>query len=250
MFALHDPLDDALRAELAEYDDFTASILARRGIESKQAAEHFLNPSYDEHLHDPLLMTDMEKAAKRLAKAITRGEKIAVWSDYDCDGGPGGVLMHDFLQKVGATFENYIPHRHLEGYGVNEMGVEKLAKGGATLMVTVDSGITDVEPIKRAHELGMEVIVTDHHLPGDALPDAFAVVDPKARADEPYPFKELCGSGLAWKLCCATLAVAPALREKVGAGGEKWLLDMAGLETTGDMMPIPGEKFLIPHTCP
>src|SRR6185503_3784337 len=124
MFPLHEPLEDELRAELKGYDDLTASLLARRGIVTREAAEKFLNPSYDSHLHDPLQMTDMPKAARRLADAIVSGEKIAVWSDYDCDGIPGAVLMHDFLKKTGANFENYIPHRHLEGYGMNIVGIE------------------------------------------------------------------------------------------------------------------------------
>ena len=248
MFSLHDPLSDTLRAELSEYDDLTAALLSRRGVTSREAAARFLKPSYDEHLHDPLLITDMPRAAERLARAITSGEHIAIWSDYDCDGGPGGVVMHDFLQKVGAHFENYIPHRHLEGYGMNVAGIEKLAAGGATLVVTVDSGITDVEPVARAKELGMDVIITDHHLPlATGLPDAYAVVNPNARADETYPFKELCGSGLAWKLVCATLALAPQLREQhdIAPGWEKWLLDMVGLATVADMVPLVGENRVL-----
>lgn len=245
MFPLHEPLIDALREELVGYDDLTAALLARRGIATKEAADKFLNPSYDLHLHDPLLITAMPVAAKRLGAAILRGERIAVWSDYDCDGIPGGVLMHDFLKKAGANFENYIPHRHDEGYGMNEGGVERLAKNGVTLVVTVDSGITDLAPIKRAKELGVDVIVTDHHLPGEKLPDAFAVVNPNARSDETYPFKGLCGSGVAWKLVCATLAVEPALREKIPDGWEKWLLDMVGLATIADMVPLTGENRVL-----
>ena len=245
MFPLHDPLDAAQRDEFVAYDDLTAALLARRGVTTKEAAERFLNPSYDSHLHDPLLMTDMQKAAERFAKAITSGEKIAVWSDYDCDGIPGAVLMHDFLRKAGANFENYIPHRHLEGYGVNVSGIEKLAKSGVTLVVTVDSGITDVAPVARANELGIDVVVTDHHLPGEKLPEAFAVVNPNARAGEPYPFRSLCGSSVAWKLCCAALIVAPSLREKVPEGWEKWLLDMVGLATIADMVPLTGENRVL-----
>ena len=246
MFPLHDSLDDVLRAELAEYDDLTAALLARRGVATRDDAERFLNPSYDLHLHDPLLMTDMPKAVRRLADAIIAGEKIAVWSDYDCDGIPGGVIMHDFLKKVGANFENYIPHRHTEGYGVNSAVIEKLAKSGVTLVVTVDSGITDLEPIARATELGVEVIVTDHHLPAQAgLPDAFAVVNPNARDNETYPFHDLCGAGIAWKLVCATLATEPELREKVPEGWEKWLLDMVGLATIADMVPLTGENRVL-----
>lgn len=246
MFPLHEPLDDALRAELEEYDDLTAALLARRGIRTKEAAEKFLHPSYDTHLHDPFLMVDMRKAAKRLADAVLAGEKIAVWSDYDCDGIPGAVILHDFLKKVGANFENYIPHRHDEGYGVNSAGVEKLAREGkAMLLVTVDSGITDAEPIARAKELGMDVIVTDHHLPGTVLPDAFAVVNPNARNDETYPFRSLCGSGVAWKLACAVLATEPTLRERVPFGWEKWLLDMVALATVADMVPLVDENRVL-----
>ncbi len=263
MFPLHNPLDASLRAELGEYNDLTAALLARRGVTTKTAAEDFLNPSYELHLHDPLLMTDMPKAAWRLADAILTGERIAVWSDYDCDGIPGAVLLHDFLKKVGANFENYIPHRHLEGYGVNAVGIEKLAKSDVQLIVTVDSGITDLEPIALAKELGMDVIVTDHHLPRlaeaaseggpkDTLPDAFAVINPNARADETYPFHELCGSGVAWKLVCATL---PRLRSEqvargevpIPEGWEKWLLDMVGLATIADMVPLVGENRALAH---
>jgi len=245
MFPLHEPLAATLREELAPYDDLTAALLSRRGIRNKDEAEKFLNPSYDMHLHDPLLMVDMPLAAKRLGTAILSGERIAVWSDYDCDGVPGGTLLHDFLKKAGANFENYIPHRHDEGYGMNEDGIEKLARGGVKLIVTVDSGITDVGPIKRASELGMEVIVTDHHLPGEKLPEAFAIVNPNARADETYPFKGLCGSAVAWKLIVATLELEPSLREKVPAGWEKWLLDMVGLATVADMVPLIGENRVL-----
>jgi single-stranded-DNA-specific exonuclease len=245
MFPLHDPLDDTLRAELSAYDDLTAALLVRRGITTRTEAETFLNPSFDDHLHDPLVMTDMPKAARRLADAILAGEKIAVWSDYDCDGVPGGVLMHDFLEKTGAQFENYIPHRHHEGYGVNVTGVETLVRNEVTLIITVDSGITDHEPVARARALGADVIITDHHLPSETLPDAFAVVNPHARPDETYPFRGLCGSGVVWKLVCATLAVEPRLREKAPVGWEKWLLDMVGLATIADMVPLIGENRLL-----
>lgn len=255
MFPLHDPLDDTLRAELAQYDDLTAALLARRGVVTSEEAEIFLNPSYDSHLHDPFLMTDMQKAARRFADAILAQEKIAVWSDYDCDGIPGGVVLHDFLKKTDANFENYIPHRHEEGYGMNIAGVEKLVKeGGVKLIVTVDSGIVDRGPVARAKELGADVIVTDHHLPGPLLPDAFAIVNPNARADEAYPFRGLCGAGVAWKLVCATIRLmkdsgpaSPRLRRatELPLGWEKWLLDMVGLATIADMVPLVGENRVL-----
>ncbi|MDQ1299651.1 MAG: single-stranded-DNA-specific exonuclease [Patescibacteria group bacterium] len=245
MFLLYDPIDDSVREALRTYDDITAALLARRGITTAEDAEAFLSPSYDAHIHDPMLMLDMPKAAERLAGAIGSSEKIAVWSDYDCDGIPGGVLLHDFLKKAGANFVNYIPHRHNEGYGVNIPGLEKLAKEGVTLVVTVDSGITDVEAVARANELGMEVIVTDHHLPAEELPPAFAILNPNARSEETYPYKSLCGAGVAWKLVCATLAVGFPGRDLIPEGWEKWLLDMAGLSTIADMVPLTGENRVI-----
>lgn len=244
MFSLHEPLGEELRGILSAYDDLSASLLARRGIASKEDAEVFLSPSYDRDIHDPMLLKDMPKAAARLAKAIDAKERVAVWSDYDCDGIPGGVLLHDFLKKAGANFVNYIPHRHEEGYGVNEAGLEKLAKDGVTLVVTVDSGIVDNDAVAHANTLGMDVIVTDHHEPGSELPPAYAVVNPKQKG-ETYPFRELCGAGLAWKLACATLQHGFMGREKIAPGWEKWLLDMAGLATIADMVPLIGENRVI-----
>ncbi len=244
MVAFHKPIDEELREELRAYDDITAALLARRGVTSAKDADVFLHPSYDEHTHNPMLIKNMPKASARLAHAIDTNEYIAVWSDYDADGIPGGVILHDFLKKVGARFTNYIPHRHLEGYGMNVSGIEKLSEQGVTLIITVDSGITDVEPIARATELGMEVIVTDHHEVGEKMPDAFAVVNPK-QDGETYPFRELCGAALAWKLVVATLSHGFVGRENIPDGWEKWLLDMVGLSTIADMVPLVGENRVL-----
>jgi single-stranded-DNA-specific exonuclease len=244
MVALHAPLETALREELKEYDELIAGLLFRRGISNRGEAQAFLTPSYEDHLEDPLKMLNMPKAVARIATAIDSQEHITVWSDYDCDGIPGGVLLHDFLKKAKANFSNYIPHRHEEGYGVNVLGVEKLAREGTKVMITVDSGITDVEAIGRARELGIDVIVTDHHLPGEVLPNAFAIIDPKQKG-ETYLFTELCGAGLAWKLVCGVLAHGFSGREDIPLGWEKWLLDMAGLATIADMVPLVGENRVI-----
>jgi single-stranded-DNA-specific exonuclease len=244
MFPLHDVLTDDIRTELKEYDDLIAGLLARRNVTTGKEAQAFLNPSYDEHIHDPMLLLNMPKAAKRIAHALDTGERITVWSDYDCDGIPGGVILHDFLKKAGANFTNYIPHRHNEGYGVSVSGIEKLAKEGTTLVVTVDSGIVDNDAVIRANELGMDVIVTDHHLPGAVLPPAFAVIDPK-QDGETYPFRELCGAGLAWKTVCAVLAHGFTGRDAIPEGWEKWLLDMVGLATVADMVPLTGENRVL-----
>lgn len=253
MFSLFEPIDDSVREALSAFDDFTASLLARRGVKTAAEAEAFLSPSYDAHIGDPLLIFNMEKAARRVAAAIDAQERITVWSDYDCDGIPGGVVMHDFLKKAGANFTNYIPHRHLEGFGLNEMGLKKLSEEGTTLLITVDCGIADVEQVAYANSLGMEVIVTDHHLPRrkevkgksvEELPLAYAVVDPKQEG-ETNNYRDFCGGGLAWKLCCAVLAVGFTGRDQIPAGWEKWLLDMAGLSTIADMVPLTGENRVI-----
>lgn len=244
MFSLFDSIDPEVREALKAHDDFTASLLARRGIRTHEEADAFLSPSYDAHIGDPLQILNMEKAARRVAAAIDSNERITVWSDYDCDGIPGGVVLHDFLKKAGANFDNYIPHRHLEGYGLNVDGIEKLAKAGTKLIITVDSGIADVAEVARANELGIEVIITDHHLPQEVLPPAFAVVDPKQEG-ETYPYRDFCGGGLAWKLSCAVLAVGFKGRENITPGWEKWLLDMAALSTIADMVPLTGENRVI-----
>jgi single-stranded-DNA-specific exonuclease len=244
MFSLFDSLDEDVRTTLREFDDLTAALLARRGITTSEEAEAFFAPSYDEHLGDPLLILNMKKAAERIVAALEAKERIAVWSDYDCDGIPGGVVLHDFFKKAGANFTNYIPHRHEEGFGLNEQGIEKLHADGVSLLITVDCGIADAEAVAYANSLGMEVIITDHHLPGEVVPDAFAIVDPKQEG-ETYPYKEFCGGGLAWKLVCAVLALGFTGREKIAPGWEKWLLDMAGLSTIADMVPLTGENRVI-----
>ncbi len=244
MVPLYAPPETSLREALSEYDDLTAGLLSRRGITTAEQARAFFAPSYEEHVQDPMQILNMPKAAARVAQAINNKERITVWSDYDCDGIPGGVLMHDFLKKAGANFNNYIPHRHEEGYGVNVLGVEKLAREGTTLLITVDSGITDNEAIARATELGIDVILTDHHLPGEVLPNAFAIIDPK-QADETSAFREYCGAALAWKLVCAVLQHGFEGREQIPLGWEKWLLDMAGLATIADMVPLVGENRVI-----
>ncbi len=244
MTALHAPIDKEIRETLSAYDDLFASLLVRRGITTAKEAAAFLNPSYDAHLHDPMQMKNMPAAAARLARALEKGEYIAVWSDYDADGIPGGVILHDFLKKAQAHFTNYIPHRALEGYGVNTDGVEKLARAGVTLLITVDSGITDNAALAYAKERGIDVIVTDHHEPSDTLPDVFAVIDPKQEG-ETYPFRDLCGAALAWKLVCATLTHPFPTRKNFTEGWEKWLLDMAGFATISDMVPLLGENRVL-----
>lgn len=221
--------------------DLLKRLLDRRGIppDERQA---FLYPSYDEHLHNPFLMNGMQESVDRILRAIENNESIVVYSDYDADGIPGGVILHDFFKKIGYQhFTNYIPHRHEEGYGLHMDAVEQFVADGVRLIITIDLGITAVKEVAYAQEHGVDVIVTDHHLPQAELPNAYAILNPKKPGDT-YPFKELCGAGVAFKLVQALVSKTPSL---AGTGWEKWLLDMAGLATMSDMVPLVDENRVL-----
>lgn len=251
----YEPAPDLLpgeRSQLDLFSDLTAKLLHRRGLRDNQTAQAFINVDYDKHTHDPFLLKDMERVVERLLTAISAGEKICVYSDYDADGVPGAVVFSDFLKKVGHTnFVVYIPHRNLEGFGLHDEAIEKIVSGecdgtgqGAKLIVTIDCGIADVAQVEFAKGLGAEVIVTDHHECGAELPKAFAIINPKQPGCT-YPEKMLCGSGVIFKVVQA-LIVRGRERGLPGfdmpIGWEKWLLDMVGLATLSDMVPLTGEN--------
>lgn len=230
--------------ELSAHSPFLQTLLKNRGVVGAKEAEKFLKPDYSRDIYDPFLILNMEKAVERILRAIKNEEKIAVYGDYDCDGIPGSVILHDLLKKIGCTnFENYIPHRHTEGYGLNNDAISGFAKNGIGLLITVDCGITDVLEVAYAQKLGIDVIVTDHHLPQEALPPAYVILNSK-QEDDTYPDDMLCGAGLAWKLSCAILARGKesGMFSDVPDGWEKWLLDMAGLSTIADMVPLVNEN--------
>lgn len=218
-----------------------ARLIEKRGIHENDI-DAFLSPVYHER-PDPFLMRDMDRAVVRILVAFERGEKIAAWTDYDCDGIPAGALLTDFFRMIGYPLRSYIPERS-EGYGLNTDGILKLKEEGVTLIVTADVGITNVNEVAFAKEQGIDVIVSDHHLPGEALPDAIAVLNPH-RADCAYPFKELCGTGVAFKLVEALIrknmdTACPYFSWREGQ--EKWLLDLVALATVADMVPLVGEN--------
>jgi single-stranded-DNA-specific exonuclease len=217
-------------------------LLMNRGITDEAAAVAFLAPSYDEQLHDPILLHDSKKAAQRIAKAIQNDEPIVIFSDYDCDGIPGAVVLHDLFSALKyQNFSNYIPHRHYEGFGLSVTAIEKLAAAGAKLIITIDCGTSDVAAVERANELGVDVIITDHHEPDKNLPAAVAIVNPKLGD---YPFSELCGAAVAFKLAQVVLT---QVDHEVLPGQEKWWLDMVGLATIADMVPLVGENRVLAH---
>jgi single-stranded-DNA-specific exonuclease len=257
-YAIRRQLSNEEQAKLAGFSPLLAHLLHHRGLTDAETAQKFLAPDYVRDTHDPFLLKGAEKAAERVIKAIQNDERIAIYADYDADGIPGAVIWNDFFQRIGfKNFSIYIPHRHDEGFGLNIAAVDHLALHDAVeLLITVDCGISDVKPVERANELGMEVIITDHHEPPvspstgrESLPPAFAIIDHK-QIDCAYPDKNICGSGVAFKLIQAILKKSKeAKKEKskdekifLKEGHEKWLLDMVGLATLSDMVPLVGEN--------
>ncbi len=211
-------------------------ILAARGLdESSKAA--FLSPDYSKN-HDPFLLPDMDKAVKRLAKAQKKQEKITIYGDYDIDGLTATTLLLDAFASFGfKNIDVFIPNRFVEGYGMTVDAVEKIASGGANLIITVDCGSLSHVEIDRANELGVDVIVTDHHNVADQQPPAVAVINPK-RIDSKYPFSDLAGVGVAFKLVQAMQTKMDGLP----VGQEKWLLDLVALGTVCDIVTLVDEN--------
>ncbi|MDA8597182.1 single-stranded-DNA-specific exonuclease RecJ [Candidatus Pacebacteria bacterium] len=229
-------------AALSHLDPLTQQLLVNRGITTKAEADSFLNPSYEEEQHDPFLLHDMDKAVVRILRAMDAGERIAIFSDYDCDGIPAAVVLHDFFVAVGhENFTNYIPHRHYEGFGLSSTAVNKLHAEKVDLIITLDCGTSDHEAVSQANRHGIDVIITDHHEPKDTLPEAVAVVNPKV--GESYPFAGLCGAGVIYKVVQALIQKGKENKQfSLIDGWEKWWLDMVGIATIADMVPLTGEN--------
>jgi single-stranded-DNA-specific exonuclease len=245
-YRLREKPTDVIRENLKAYHPLLQELLHARGITEHADAEVFISPDYNVHIHNPYLLKDMDKVVQRILHALERGERIGIFSDYDADGIPGAVVISDFFKKIGyENYEVYIPHRNDEGYGMSHEATDLFKSNGVTLMVTIDCGIADVEEVEYAHSLGIDVIVTDHHLPHEVLPPAYAIINPKQPGCE-YPEKMLCGAGVIWKVVCALLQSDDFKKEySVNEGWEKWLLDMVGLATLSDMVPLRGENRVI-----
>ena len=227
------------------HENLLEHLMFARGIDTLDHAA-FLNPDFERDSHDPYLLPDMEKAVDRILAAKKNNEHVAVWSDYDADGIPGGVMLSEFLRVMGLLVTHYIPHRHKEGYGLNIDGIEELKAANVSLVVTVDLGTTEVVHIAHAQTLGIDIIVTDHHLQPDVLPEVFALINPKLKSSR-YPFDGLCGAGVAWKLVQGLLVKLRASGQPFdyAQGKEKWLLDLVGIATLSDMVPLVGENRML-----
>jgi single-stranded-DNA-specific exonuclease len=217
-----------------------ARLLVLRGVEHAQDVEPFLHPSLS-GMHDPFLMAGMKEAVERLGQAVACREKILVYGDYDVDGTMAVVVLLTALRSLGAEVEAYIPHRLTDGYGMRVPVIERAAADGVRVVLSVDTGIREHEVLERAHELGVDAIVTDHHQPGTHLPPAFAILNPK-RADCQYPDKNLAGCGVAFKLAQALLKkFRPELTEKTLAS----YLKIVAIGTVADVVPLLGENRII-----
>jgi single-stranded-DNA-specific exonuclease len=229
---------------MESYGELLRILLEKRGITDFAQAEVFLKPDYERDFHDPYLMRDMERACVRIYEAIDAGEKTVIYADYDCDGIPGAVILTDLFKKINyKNFEVYIPERNSEGYGLNLEAIKQFATKGVKLIITIDLGITAVEEVAQAEVDGIDVIITDHHIPPPTLPRAYAILNPKT--DE-YPEKMLCGAGVVFKLVQGFIKKYGEYY-KISKGAEKWMLDMAGLATLSDMVPLVGENRAIAY---
>lgn len=234
------PVDEPASRRLAEalrLAPAVARLLCQRGLGDPEAADRFLRPTLA-HLHDPWLLADMGPAVDRLLAALERRERIAIHGDYDVDGVTSTVILRRALELLGGEVTHYIPERLRDGYGLQPAGVERLAADGVRVIVSVDCGIRSGDAARRARELGVDLIITDHHEPECDLPDALAVINPK-RADCTYPDKMLAGVGVALKL-------VQALCQR--RGREKWLpafLKLAAIGTVADVVPLVGENRVI-----
>lgn len=215
-------------------------MLVQRGITNFDAAKNFFRPQLS-GLHNPFLMKDMQKAVDRIIEAFSTGEKILVFGDYDVDGTTAVACMYQFLKTYHPLTEFYIPHRYREGYGVSKAGIDYAAENGYTLMISLDCGIKSVSLVEYAKTLGIDFIVCDHHLPDEILPPAVAILNPKQK-DCPYPFKELCGCGVGYKLITA-LCEAMELPDDTA---HKYL-DLVATAIAADIVSITGENRILAY---
>lgn len=232
--------------QFPEFPKAILQLLYNRNIKTQKEINEFFNPDYERDLHDPYLFKGMREAVLRIKEAIDKKEKIVVYGDYDADGVSASVILHTLFKELGADFDVYIPDRYKDGYGLTVNMVEEFAKQKVDLIITVDCGITSVKEVGLANKKGMQVIITDHHLPQDELPPALAIINARQK-DDTYPFKWLCGGAVALKIVqailkCESAGIDWSAARNIKLGFEKWLLDLAALCTITDLVPLVGEN--------
>ena len=236
-----DPQRTAQLAAATGIPKVLANLLVQRGIDTYESVSRFFNPKLSD-LHDPFLMKDMDKAVRRIDEAVSRGEKIMVYGDYDVDGTTAVALVYIFLRQQGVKdMLFYIPDRYTEGYGISKLGVDYAKRQGVNLIIALDCGIKAVEKVAYANQLGIDFIICDHHLPGEEIPAAVAVLDPK-REDDTYPFDELSGCGVGFKLVQGYCQMKGIPFEHIMP-----LLDLVVVSTAADIVPLVDENRILAH---
>ncbi len=224
-----------------EIDPITLQLLYNRGLKTQNQIDEFLYPDYA-NLHDPFLFNDMEKAVKRILQAIEKKEKMVVYGDYDADGVTSSVILMQTLKALGAEVDVYIPYRETEGYGLNKDAAKELVKNQVKVLITVDCGVSNVEEVEILNQGQVDVIITDHHHEPPILPKAFALINPHLEKEK-YPFKDLTGCGVAFKVACALIAKHKEYEvNQLVESWEKLLLDLVAIGTIADLQPILGEN--------
>ncbi len=233
--------------QFPELPTTVAHLLYHRNIRTQVAIDEFLNPDYSTDIHDPYLFKDMEKTVKRIFNAIENNERIIVHGDYDADGVSASTILVSTIQALGGTdVDAFLPHREVDGYGLNTNTIDILADENTKLIITCDCGISNVKEVEYANEKQIDVIITDHHATPEKLPPAFSIIHPKVEG-ETYPYKDLAGGGVAFKLMQGLLKKHAEDHDTLANGKthemhEKWLLDMVAIASVADMVPLVGES--------
>ena len=231
---------EALATELG-MSKVLANLLVQRGIDTKEKAQRFFSPALRD-LHDPFLMKDMDKAVERIERAVKAGEKVMIYGDYDVDGTTAVALVYKFLSQIGhKNLSFYIPDRYVDGYGISIRSIDHAVRKGVTLVIALDCGIKAVEKVAYAKECGVDFIICDHHLPAEEIPQAVAVLDPK-RTDCNYPFDELSGCGVGFKL-----VEAYAKRNNIPFADIEHLLDLLVVSIASDIVPLVDENRILAY---
>jgi single-stranded-DNA-specific exonuclease len=217
-----------------------SGILVQRGIDDFEKAKNFFRPQYA-HMHDPYLMKGMTKAVERIDEALAKNQKILIYGDYDVDGTTAVATVYDFFSKRFKEIEYYIPDRYTEGYGISFMAIDWASNNGYSLIIALDCGIKANDKVKYANKKGVEFIICDHHLPGDELPDAVAILNPK-QADCPYPFKELSGCGIGLKL-----VQAYCIKHEIDFKEVEEYMDLSAISVASDLVPIMDENRVLAY---
>ncbi len=234
-------IPEEIKKEYPELPDVVLNLLWNRGLRTQEKIDEFLNPDYGADIHDPFLFRDMEKAVQRIFDAIKNNEKIVIHGDYDADGVCGSVILFETLEMLGAKNPDvFLPHRETDGYGINSNTVKNFKKEGINLIITCDCGISNAAQVTEAQDAGMDVIITDHHEVPRELPPACAIIHPKVPGEN-YPWKELSGGAVAYKLAHALIKKSSERGFNLPEGFEKWFLDLAAISLITDVIPLLGE---------